>query len=163
MRRRRSATCSTIRCRWCETAARDAELIPALDRLSRSLRERIGESLVSIRADEPLERVSTSSLEALRRYTMGTRLEDAGKSEQAIHQLLREATEIDTGFAMAWRKLAVVLGNTSAPFSAVADASTAAYRAMLDIDPNNQIALNNLSGAMWDRRRYAEAESLAVH
>ena len=42
-----------------ETAASDAELIPAIDRLSRALRERIGESLVTIRADEPLEHVTT--------------------------------------------------------------------------------------------------------
>ncbi len=178
-----------------ETAASDAELIPALDRLSRSLRERIGESLVSIRADEPLERVSTSSLEALRRYTQGIRLENVGKSEQAA-QSLREATEIDSGFAMAWRKLAVVLANTSAPFSVVADASTraykhrdrlsdlerqatiawyfstveldrekttSAYRAMLAINPDDQIALNNLSQTLFDRHQYAEAESLAVH
>ena len=178
-----------------ETAANDAELIPALDKLSRSLRERIGESLVSIRADAPLERVSTGSLDALRKYTQAISLEDAGKSEQA-EQLLQEATEIDSGFAMAWRKLSVVRGNTSAPFTEVMDAATrayqhrerltelerqatiawyfdivdsdrdkvlSAYRAMLAIDPDNTIALNNITQALFDRHQYAEAESLAVH
>jgi len=110
-----------------ETAASDADLIPALDKLSRSLRERIGESLVSIRADAPLERVSTASLDALRKYTQALSLEDAGKSEPAI-QLLKESTEIDSGFAMAWRKLSVILGNTSAPYTDYADAATRAYR-----------------------------------
>jgi eukaryotic-like serine/threonine-protein kinase len=110
-----------------ETAGNDAELIPALDKLSRSLRERIGESLVSIRADAPLERVSTASLDALRKYTQAEILEDAGKSEQA-EQMLQEATEIDTGFAMAWRKLSVVRGNISAPYNEVMDAAIRAYR-----------------------------------
>ncbi|MDB4910465.1 MAG: protein kinase, partial [Gemmatimonadetes bacterium] len=70
-----------------ETAANEAELIPALDKLSRSLRERIGESLVSIRADAPLERVTTASLDALRKYTLANRLEESGKSEPAKHLL----------------------------------------------------------------------------
>ena len=178
-----------------ETAANDAELIPALDKLSRSLRERIGESLVSIRADAPLERVSTGSLDALRKYTQAMTLEDAGKTEQA-EQLLKESTEIDSGFAMGWRKLSVVLSNSSAPYTEVMDASTrayqhrerltelerqatiawyfdivepdrdkvlSAYRAMLAIDPDNPIALNNISSALFDRHQYAEAESVAVH
>ncbi|HSU92391.1 MAG TPA: protein kinase [Gemmatimonadaceae bacterium] len=177
-----------------ETAANDAELIPALDKLSRSLRERIGESLVSIRADAPLERVSTGSLDALRKYTQAMTLEDAGKSEQA-EQLLKEATEIDSGFAMGWRKLSVLLGNSSAPYTEVMDASTrayqhrerltelerqatiawyfdvvdpdrdkvlSAYRSMLAIDPDNAIALNNISQALFDRHQYADAESVAV-
>ncbi|HMI58442.1 MAG TPA: serine/threonine-protein kinase, partial [Gemmatimonadaceae bacterium] len=61
-----------------ETAANDGELIPAVDRLSRALRERVGESLVTIRADEPLAHVTTSSLDALRKYSQGLRLGDAG-------------------------------------------------------------------------------------
>ena len=178
-----------------ETAANNAELIPALDKLSRSLRERIGESLVSIRADAPLERVSTGSLDALRKYTQAMTLDDAGKTEQA-EQLLKESTEIDSGFAMGWRKLSVVLLSSGAPYTEVMDASTrayqhrerltelerqatiawyfeivepdrdkvlSAYRAMLAIDPDNTIALNNISAALFDRHQYAEAESVAVH
>ncbi|HUO51196.1 MAG TPA: protein kinase [Gemmatimonadaceae bacterium] len=110
-----------------ETAASDAELIPALDRLSRALRERIGESLVSIRADQPLERVTTASLDALRKYTQGDRLADAMQEEAAI-QMLQEAVAIDTAFAMAWRKLAVVISNMGGDYGKVVDASTRAYR-----------------------------------
>ena len=177
-----------------EAAASDAELIPALDRLSRALRERIGESLVSIRADQPLEHVTTGSLDALRKFTQAERLADDGQEEAAI-PLLQEATAIDSGFAMAWRKLAVLLSNSSGSLTKVIDASTrayqnrdrlpelekqaatawyfdvvdhdmskvvAAYRAMLAIDPVNSTALNNLSLALFLRRQYAEAESLAV-
>ncbi len=38
----------------------------------------------------------------------------------------------------------------------------AAYRAMLAIDPDNTIPLNNLAIVLFDMRRYAESESLAV-
>ncbi|HEY7861163.1 MAG TPA: protein kinase, partial [Gemmatimonadaceae bacterium] len=110
-----------------ETAASDAELIPAIDRLSRALRERIGESLVTIRADQPLAHVTTESLEALRKYTEALRISDAGREDDAI-PLLQEATTIDTSFAMAWRKLAVLLSNRLAPYAKIADASEHAYR-----------------------------------
>ena len=102
-----------------ETAASNAELIPAIDRLSRALRERIGESLVTIRADEPLEHVTTSSLDALRKYSEARRLSDAGREDDAI-PLLQEATTIDSTFAMAWRKLAVIYSNHGAPYSKIA-------------------------------------------
>ncbi|MGH7622262.1 MAG: hypothetical protein ACREMU_07970, partial [Gemmatimonadaceae bacterium] len=159
-----------------ETAASDAELIPAIDRLSRALRERIGESLVTIRDDQPLAHVTTASLDALRKYSQAIRLADTGHEDEAL-PLLQEATAIDTSFAMAWRKMAVILSNHAAPFEKVADASerayrhrdhlseleqldatawyfditnhdvaksSAAYRAMLAIDPTSVNALNNL-------------------
>ena len=177
-----------------ESAANDGELIPALDRLSRALRERIGESLVSIRADEPLEHVTTGSLEALKKYTEAVRLANADDYDRSI-VLLQEATALDTGFAMAWRKLAAVLGNTMSSTAKVVDATTRAfqhrdrlpelerqatiayyygsvdfdeqkmedaYRAMLSIDPNNDIALNNLGLAVYMTSKYARADSLTA-
>ena len=122
-RRRTARALTALR----ETAASDAELIPAIDRLSRALRESIGESLVTIRADEPLEHVTTSSLDALRKYSQARRLSDAGREDDAI-PLLQEATTIDTSFAMAWRKLAVILSNHGAPYAKIADAAGHAYR-----------------------------------
>jgi len=175
-----------------ESAANDAELIPALDRLSRALRERIGESLVSIRADEPLEHVTTASLEALKKYTEAKRLAETDDNDPAI-ALLQEATAIDTGFAMAWRKLAALLGNTSGSGAKIVEATTrafqhrdrlpelerqatiayyysyvdfdeekleSAYRAMLAIDPNSDIALNNLGLAYYMVSKDAAADSL---
>ncbi|MEJ2343547.1 MAG: protein kinase, partial [Gemmatimonadales bacterium] len=52
-----------------ETATDSTRLIQAIDKLSRKLRERIGESLRSIQQSPHLEQVSTSSLEALRKYS----------------------------------------------------------------------------------------------
>ena len=110
-----------------ENAGSDAELLSAIDRLSRKLRERIGESLVTIREDRPLEQVTTSSLAALRKYTEGVRLFDDDKPEDAV-PVLKEAVALDTGFAMAWRKLAVIYSNTDAPYGLTADAATRAFR-----------------------------------
>jgi tetratricopeptide (TPR) repeat protein len=110
-----------------ETAANEGELIPAVDRLSRALRERVGESLVTIRADAPLEHVTTASLDALTKYTQGLRLSDAGREEDAI-PLVQEATAIDTGFAMAWRKLAVLISNNGGSQAQATAAMTHAYQ-----------------------------------
>ncbi len=176
-----------------ESADDQNALLPAIDRLSKKLRERIGESLTTIRANPALAQVTTGSLEALRKYTEALHLEEKDQVEEAI-PLLQEAVALDTGFAMAWRKLAVVLGNTERSQTQQAAAATqayrhrdrltalernlasgyyhfvvehdpakgtAAYRAVLGIDPDNLVALNNLSITLQDQRRYAEAESLA--
>jgi serine/threonine-protein kinase len=175
-----------------ETAAGDAELIGAVDRLSAKLRERIGESLRTIRGSEPLEQVTTSSLEALRLYTRAEQADDEGDPERAL-RLLEEAVAIDTMFAMAYRKLAVVLSNANAEESRVDAATTRAYqyrdrlpplerhlatayyfseveidgdrtidayRSVLEVDPYNKTALNNLAIQLNGRREYAEAEAL---
>lgn len=177
-----------------ETAESAGALIGAIDRLSRKLRERIGESLKSIRASEPLEQVTTRSLEALRRYTQAVRAEDAGDYVRAA-ALCQEATTLDTGFAMAYRKLAVALGFAGAPQGRIVAATAkafalrerlpdveryltiayyynavdyeatnqaTAYRAVLERDPDNTIALNNLAGLLNGSHQYREAESLGA-
>src|SRR5207247_1172458 len=73
-----------------------------------------------------LEQVTTGSLEALRRYSQGVRAEDGGDVETAI-SLLREATALDTGFAMAYRKLGVVLGNSGAAREQILAATRKAF------------------------------------
>jgi tetratricopeptide (TPR) repeat protein len=177
-----------------ETAHDDGELLGAIDRLSKKLRERIGESLVSIRQNPPLEQVTTGSLPALRKYSDALRLEEEDKLESAI-PLLQEAVALDTGFAMAYRKLAVLFANVGGNDAAQVAAATrafdhrerlpelegqlaagyyyqfvsddpakavAAYRAALAADPDNTVALNNLSVALQNSRQWVEAESLAV-
>lgn len=110
-----------------EAAAEDA-LLPALGRLSRAVRERAGESLRTIRASTELERVTTPSLAALRKYVEGSRLADEeGEPERGL-ALLGEAVELDTAFAMAWRKIAVVLGNEGRERGRQLEAIATAYR-----------------------------------
>jgi len=177
-----------------ENAKDDGAIIEAVDRLSGRLRERIGESLRTIRASEPLEQVTTGSLEALRTYSQGVRAENGGDVETAI-SLLQEATALDTGFAMAYRKLAVVLGNSGAAREQVVAATRkafehrdrlpeverylaiayfyfavdydparqmSAYQSVLERDPDNTTALNNLAVALNLARRWVEAETLAL-
>jgi tetratricopeptide (TPR) repeat protein len=81
-----------------------------VDRLSSKLREEIGESLRSVRADPPLEQVTTASLPALQLYVEGTRAADRTGFDQAI-SLLQQAVQVDTNFAMAWRRLGIYATN----------------------------------------------------
>ncbi len=110
-----------------ESADGPGALLPAIDRLSKKLRERIGESLTTIRANPALEQVTTGSLDALRKYSEALHLEEQDQAEQAI-PLLEDAVAIDSGFAMAWRKLAVLLGNTRTSASRQVAAATNAFR-----------------------------------
>ncbi len=110
-----------------EDASDDAGILRAIDRLSGRLRERIGESLRTIRAGQPLDRVSTGSLEALRLYSEAVRQSDLGAWERGV-PLLEQAVALDSSFAMAYRKLAVAYGHTGAGFSRQADAATRAFR-----------------------------------
>ncbi|HEU5170107.1 MAG TPA: protein kinase [Gemmatimonadales bacterium] len=177
-----------------ETADQPSGLLAAIDRLSGKLRERIGESLVTIRAGQPLQRVTTGSLAALRKYSEAVRLDDLGRSEEAV-PVLEEAIALDTGFAMAYRKLAVALSKSGGSQHRITTAATqayqrrdrlpdverelttayyhtnadydetkaaAAYRSALTLDPDNGVALNNLSIILQEQRRYAAAESLAT-
>ncbi|MEO8226833.1 MAG: protein kinase [Gemmatimonadota bacterium] len=111
-----------------ETARNADELLNALGKLSRAVRERAGESLRTIRASSSLERVTTPSLPALRKYVEGSLLADEqGDTERGIG-LLREAVALDTSFAMAWRKLAVLLSNEGLNRAQALAALSTAYR-----------------------------------
>ena len=98
-----------------ESADDQKGIIPAVDRLSKKLRGRIGESLKTVRDAKPLEQVTTPSLDALRKYALADHaITYEGDNQKGI-RLLQEAIALDSGFAMAYRKLGVVLGNTNAP------------------------------------------------
>jgi DNA-binding SARP family transcriptional activator len=92
-----------------ETARDETEVIAAIDELSAKLRERIGESLKSIRPGPPLGRVTTTSLEALQKYSQAIRALEVEEDPDKGRALLEEAVALDTAFAMAYRKLAVSL------------------------------------------------------
>ncbi|MES2124506.1 MAG: tetratricopeptide repeat protein [Gemmatimonadota bacterium] len=110
-----------------ESAPTSADLLAAVNRLSASLREKIGESLRSIRGSEPLEQVTTASLPALRLYTQGIRLSSRVDSPEAL-ALLEQAVALDSSFAMAWRKIAVLRGNLGLDRAQALDAARRAFR-----------------------------------
>jgi tetratricopeptide (TPR) repeat protein len=109
-----------------ETAAGAADIIPAVDRLSRRLRRKVGESLRQVRASPPLDAVSTASLEALRQYAQGARLHDLGRNDESL-PFLEEAVRLDPNFAMAWRAIGTGLWNLDRDPARVAAALARAY------------------------------------
>ncbi|MFZ5624200.1 MAG: protein kinase domain-containing protein [Gemmatimonadota bacterium] len=111
-----------------ETAPDSSEVIPAIDRLSKKMRERIGESLRTIRSDGPLADVTTPSLEALRKYTAALRAADRDHDYAKAIPLLEEAIRLDSTFAMAYRKLGITLSNTGQDPRRSVDALRRAYR-----------------------------------
>jgi tetratricopeptide (TPR) repeat protein len=92
------------------TAADSSKIIEAIDEISRNLREQIGESYSSMRESPALAQVSTSSLEALRKYTEAGVQRREGNLDAAI-DFLEEAIEIDSTFAMAYRGIGIFLQN----------------------------------------------------
>ena len=183
-----------------ETAGDVDEIIPAIDQLSKHLRERIGESYTSLRADPPLERVTTGSMSALRLYSDAIdAIETNGDIDRGL-ALLEEAIEADSSFAMAHRKLAVELRNrledqsrqdealrqayryrdrltererylTMASYYTTVTGETekaiTAYEQLLERDPNDNWALNNVAilyGDLGDEERQVEmmTRSLAI-
>ncbi|MFN2398622.1 MAG: protein kinase [Gemmatimonadaceae bacterium] len=110
-----------------EIARDPTDILDALDKLSRRVRERIGESLRSIRADPPLEEVTTSSLPALRSYAQGVRAYSfEGNFPKAV-DFLQEAIDSDTMFAMAYRRLGIFLSNQAQDRARATRAITKAY------------------------------------
>jgi len=84
------------------------EVLKALGTISSKLREKLGESLSSIQKfDAAIEQATTSSLEALKSFSMGDEKRAAGKYGEAI-PLYKHATEIDPNFALAFARLSVM-------------------------------------------------------
>ncbi len=104
-----------------ESAAGDGDVIPAIDRLSKKLRERMGDSYRSIRSDPPLERVTTSNLEALKLYSRA----ETDNADRIT--LLEQAVALDSSFAMAWRALGIKYQNRRTNRARMIDAFTRAF------------------------------------
>lgn len=108
------------------TAADESRVIAAIDGLSQDIRERAGESLRSIRAGEPLEAVTTSSLEALRLFSEAYDIRETGDDARA-RALVEEALRLDPEFAMGWRALSVLYQQTGGSRQEIREAATRAY------------------------------------
>ena len=91
-----------------ETAADSTAILDAIERLSHALRERVGESLGTVRASPALEAVTTPSLPALRKWGEATAIERRGGNRRRAIGLLEEAVSLDSAFAAAWRSLATL-------------------------------------------------------
>jgi tetratricopeptide (TPR) repeat protein len=89
-------------------AANAMEIVAAADRLTRGLRQKIGESLRNVRETPPLLRVTTASYQALTLYSQAVRAAEIEGDAVRARSLLTRAVELDSTFAAAWRKLAMV-------------------------------------------------------
>lgn len=176
-----------------ETASDEGEILATIDQLAKSLRGKVGESLKSVRGAPPLEQVTTPSLEALKKYVQGSNAAAMEGDWVRGEALLKEAISLDTGFAMAYRKLAVEYsnrGNTEGADALLEKAfehrdrlsdaerylllgtyymgsahqdlarSSAAYEQLLELQPNNTAAMNNLANNYRFQRDYEKAEEL---
>jgi serine/threonine protein kinase/tetratricopeptide (TPR) repeat protein len=173
-----------------ETAPDSSALIAAVERASRRLRERLGESLDKLQGLKPLAQEVTASLPALRKYTAARRLLYENDRLRAI-PLLQEAIALDTGFASAHLLLSNAYDAIGEPGRAFEhfhhalahldrlpyidrqalvasrayareewDAAIAAYTQLLERYPAHVPSINNLALAYRDARRLAPAESL---
>jgi tetratricopeptide (TPR) repeat protein/predicted Ser/Thr protein kinase len=105
-------------------AASKEDVLKALSRASSSLRSKLGESLPSVKKfDVPIE-ATTSSLEALKNYTLGVKIKNEKGSAASI-PFLKRAIELDPNFPMAYTMLAICYGNLSQPSLALEYASRA--------------------------------------
>ena len=88
------------------TANGKEQVLEALGTASAKLRSKLGESLASVQKyDAPPDRVTTSSLEALQAYTLGSRTTDVANDYAAAIPLFQRAITLDPNFAMAYLRL----------------------------------------------------------
>jgi hypothetical protein len=92
-----------------ESAKDVGDLIPAVDRLTKALRGRIGESLKAVRDAPRLDQVSTASIGALKSYAAGLRANDIQGDYAGAVQPFQEAIRQDSLFAMAYVQLSYSL------------------------------------------------------
>jgi tetratricopeptide (TPR) repeat protein len=93
------------------TANGKEQVLKSLGQAAADLRRKLGESLASVQKyDVPLERVTTSSLEALQAFSSCTRTFFRGDTAGSI-ALCQRAVALDPNFAAAYARLGASYGN----------------------------------------------------
>ena len=86
-------------------AARKEDVLKALSQIAKTFRTRVGESLATVeKHSAALEEATTASLEALKAYSAGSKLNDTGDYAAAL-PLFKRAAELDPQFAMAFMRM----------------------------------------------------------
>jgi len=107
-----------------ETATDSTEILAGLDRLSKGLRERIGEPLRSIRSSQYVILGTTANLEALKKFVAAGRVWATLDPDSL--KLLEESLALDSTFALAWMLYGGTLLNMGEPARGM-DAVTRAF------------------------------------
>ncbi len=97
------------------TSSADADtkdhVLDTIGKVGLEMRGRLGESLSSIQKfNVPIEAATTSSLEALKAYSMGVQT-DFGRGDAESISFFKQAVALDPNFAVAYAKLGVVYNN----------------------------------------------------
>jgi eukaryotic-like serine/threonine-protein kinase len=93
-------------------ATKKDDVLPALDRASNGLRTKVGEPLLSVaKYDIPVYQATTRSLEALKAYSLGAKIE-LSKGATAAIPFYQHALELDPDFALAYSNLGVSYHNS---------------------------------------------------
>ena len=92
-------------------AASKEQVLGAVSDATGRMRRKLGESLTSIQKfDKPLQEATTSSLEALKAFTLGDAQRNRGAELSAI-PFYQRAVELDPNFALAYARLGTTYGN----------------------------------------------------
>ena len=92
-------------------ASRKEDVLNALGKATSAMRQKLGESLASVQKfDKPLEEATTSSLEALKAFSLGDEQHMASEDLAAV-PFFQHAIELDPNFALAYARLGVAYGN----------------------------------------------------
>ncbi len=95
-------------------ASSKESVLKALDQVATSMRTKLGESLASVQKfDVPIE-ATTSSLDALKAFSMGVRVAREKGPAEAI-SFYKRAIELDSNFATAYALLALNYSNLGQP------------------------------------------------
>jgi tetratricopeptide (TPR) repeat protein/predicted Ser/Thr protein kinase len=90
------------------TAAAKEKVLNALGEATAKLRQRMGESLASVQKfDAPLAEATTSSLEALKAYSLAEREFNQSTQSMAGVAHLEQAIQLDPSFALAYQSLGI--------------------------------------------------------
>ena len=106
-------------------AARKDDVLTALNQAASRLRTALGESLPSVQKFDVPAAVTTTSLEALKNYTLGVRVGLTRGDESSI-PFYKHALELDPQFALALTRLAGSYSNLDQPTAAL-EYATKAY------------------------------------
>jgi serine/threonine protein kinase/predicted Zn-dependent protease len=94
-----------------ERATGKEQVLSTMDQAAPRMRANLGESLSSIQKfDMPIEQVTTSSLEALKAYSLGARARNE-QGDLVATSFFKRAIELDPDFAAAYASLGVAYGN----------------------------------------------------
>lgn len=116
------------------------QVLQTLSETTARLREKLGESLSSIQQfAAPIEQATTSSLEALKAFSLGHEQANRGNYGQSV-PFYQRAIELDANFAMAWQALARQQQNTGYKKEAIF-AATRAYELRDHASENEKLSI----------------------